>query len=275
MLSPGRTHHLPRMPRLGLIALAVVGLTATVALAQSGGDTSAVDRDSGLMPTFLELFMYSPVINGINAALSVFALLLFLYFLAAINGRSMAPGDFITELNKLVQARRYQQAVDLCRQNRGLLVASISQRAVENANREQSVILDMIDAEGRRRADVVWNRISYLADIANVAPMLGLLGTVIGMIKAFFLLPEQPGSITSGLLASGIGEAMSTTMFGLIVAILALMCYSVVKSRATRALAEVEQSVHNIADEIKRSSDHDDDDNDGRRAAGTLIGGRT
>jgi len=274
MLPSGRTRQ-PRLrlPILGGAALAVLGLTASLALGQSGDTGPIVDPETGAMPTIAALFMYSPIINGINGALSVFALLLFLYFLAAINSRSMAPGDFITEMNKLVQAKRYEQAVDLCRQNRGLLVASISQRAVENANRDQSVILEMIDAEGRRRADVVWNRISYLADIANVAPMLGLLGTVMGMIKAFFLLPSQSGSINSIVLSQGIGEAMSTTMFGLIVAILSLMFYSVIKSRATRALAEVEQTVHNVADEIKRSTDGDD--HSSQRAAGTLIGGRT
>jgi biopolymer transport protein ExbB len=112
--------------------------------------------------------------------------------------------------------------------------------------------MDMLDAEGRRRADILWNRISYLADISNVAPMLGLFGTVTGMIKAFFSLQTESASINSKLLATGVGEAMSTTMFGLMVAISSLVFYSIVKSRATQALSEAEQIAHSIADHIKR-----------------------
>ena len=107
-------------------------------------------------------------------------------------------------------------------------------------------------AEGRRRADIVWNRISYLADVSNVAPMLGLLGTVTGMIRTFFLLPDQPASINSRVLSYGIGQAMTTTFFGLVVAITALVLYSFIKSRTTSTLAEVEQTLHNLADHLKR-----------------------
>ena len=114
------------------------------------------------------------------------------------------------------------------------------------------MILDMIDSEGRRRSDIIWNRISYLADIANIAPMLGLLGTVAGMIQAFFVLPSQSASINSRALAQAVGAAMSTTMFGLTVAILTVVFYSIVRSRVTRALADAEQVIHSVADHIKR-----------------------
>ena len=204
------------------------------------------------MPTVLYLFKLSPWINGIIAALSVLALVLFIYFILTINTLSMAPPAFVDDVTKLVINRDYEEAVKYCRSHRHIFAASIIQRCVENASKQQTVIMDMLDTEGRRRADLVWNRISYLADVSNVAPMLGLLGTVIGMIKAFFMLPEQQGSITSRVLSEGVGQAMATTMFGLIVAILALTFYSLVKARATGALADVEQVVHSVADHIKR-----------------------
>ncbi|MCC6682112.1 MAG: MotA/TolQ/ExbB proton channel family protein [Phycisphaeraceae bacterium] len=221
----------------------------------SGGTSSAViDPITGALQSWGTLFQFSPIINGIIAGLSVLALLMFLYNLLSINSRAMVPADLVDELTKLVLARKYEQAADLCRANRRVFIASIVQRCAENAGQEHSVILDMLDAEGRRRADVVWNRISYLADVANVAPMLGLLGTVMGMIKAFFLLEGQTGSANATALASGVGQAMSTTMFGLIVAIGSLVFYSLIKSRATRVLAEAEQAVHSIADHLKRNS---------------------
>jgi biopolymer transport protein ExbB len=220
--------------------------------AAEGGAQTVVNLNEGTLATFKELFDTSPYINGTILVLSVFAVLMFVYFLMTINSSSMAPPAFVDDVNKLVLSRKNEEAANLCRSNRKVFVASVIQRCVENAGKEHSVIMGMLDSEGRRRADVVWNRISYLADVSNVAPMLGLLGTVVGMIKSFFLLGDQPGSIRSTLLSRAIGEAMSTTMFGLIVGIMALIFYSIIKSRATRVLADAEQVVHSVADHIKR-----------------------
>lgn len=252
--------------------------TAAVAFAQgaapgaTGGAT--IDPRTGQLPAFLELFMFSPIINGLIAALSVIALMLFLYFLLTINNRAMVPPDLVDELTKLVVRGKTEAASDLCRAHRRVFIASIVQRCVENAGKGHSVILDMIDAEGRRRADVVWNRISYLADVSNVAPMLGLLGTVVGMIVAFFGLERESGTINATVLSRGVGQAMSTTMFGLIVAIAALVFYSIIKARATRVLADAEQAVHAIADHIKRHEVVAELDEDGGAPAGGRRGGR-
>ena len=256
----------PRGPRIALLAVAALALAA-VAFAypksapaqpetQNAADPAAQALTPvGQLPTLLELFMFSPVINGLILALSVIALMLFLYFMLTINTRAMVPPDFVEEVTKLVLKSRYEAAADLCRDNRRTLVATVVQRCVENAGKGHSVIMDMIDTEGRRRADIVWNRISYLADVSNVAPMLGLLGTVLGMIKAFFGLQREAATIDATILSQGVGQAMATTMFGLIVGIVALVFYSITKSRATRTLAEAEAAVHNIADHLKREAD--------------------
>lgn len=250
--------------RVRLITMAAGVLLVGAALAYAQGDvTTLVSADGpgapagaidaeGRLPTLIDLFLYSKYINGILAGLSVLAVALFLVFLLTINSRAMAPADLVDELTKLAVAGHHDKAVDLCRRNRGVFIASVIQRCVENADKSHGVMMDMLDTEGKRRAEIVWNRVSYLADISNVAPMLGLLGTVLGMIKAFFLLEKAPGNVLSKSLASGVGEAMATTMFGLVVGIAALVMYSLVKSRATRSLAEAEAAVHAIADHVKR-----------------------
>jgi biopolymer transport protein ExbB len=222
----------------------------------SGGDASGggIDPLTGELPTLGWLFMTSPIINGIIALLSLIAVAVFLYLLTTINSRAMVPPDLVDEVTKLVINRQYAEAADVTRRSRRTFVSSIIQRSVEHAQQEHSIILDMIDAEGRRRADILWNRVSYLSDISNIAPMLGLLGTVLGMIKAFFGLERQTGSIDAQILANGVGEAMATTAFGLVVGILALVFYTIIKGRATRTLAEAEQAVHSIADHIKRGA---------------------
>ena len=206
------------------------------------------------------MFEFSPVINGIIAGLSVLALMFFFWFLLTINSRTVAPAAFVNEITNLVLVRRYDAAADACRRSKGVFIAPIILRCVENHGRNQSIIMSMIDTEGRRLSDIIWNRISYLADISNVAPMLGLLGTVIGMITAFFGLERESGSIDAAVLSQGVGQAMATTMFGLMVGIGALVFYSIIKSRATKTLAEAEAAVHSIADRIRNAEDEDVED---------------
>ena len=198
-----------------------------------------------------QMFMFSPVVNGIIAGLSILAVMFFLWFLLTINGRTIAPPAFVNEITNLVLVGRYEAAADACRRSKGVFIAPIILRCVENHGKSQSIILGMIDSEGRRLSDIIWNRISYLADISNVAPMLGLLGTVMGMITAFFGLDKESGTINSSVLSQGVGQAMATTMFGLMVGITTLVFYSIVKSRATKTLAEAEAAVHSIADRIR------------------------
>ncbi|MEM1027870.1 MAG: MotA/TolQ/ExbB proton channel family protein [Planctomycetota bacterium] len=207
-----------------------------------------------------EMFLFAPVINGIIAGLSVLSLMFFLWFMLTINVRVAAPPAFVNEITNLVLVGRYDAAAEACRRAKGVFIAPIILRCVENHGKSQSIIMSMIDTEGRRLSDIIWNRISYLADISNVAPMLGLLGTVIGMITAFFGLDKESGSIDSSVLSQGVGQAMATTMFGLMVGISALVFYSIIKSRATKSLAEAEAAVHTIADRIRNAEDDDEAD---------------
>ncbi|MEX2214107.1 MAG: MotA/TolQ/ExbB proton channel family protein [Phycisphaeraceae bacterium] len=204
------------------------------------------------LPSFVRLFETSPIINGIIIALSGLALLLFIFFLLTINHNAMVPAAFVDDVMKMVLAREHKQAVDFCRHHRGIFVSTVIQRAVENADKDQAVIMDMVDTEGKRRADMLWNRLSYLADISNVAPMLGLLGTVMGMMRAFFGLDQSDMSLRSKAISSDIAGAMATTFFGLIVGILALVFYSIIKGRLTKVLGEAEAAVHAVADHLKR-----------------------
>jgi len=220
----------------------------------TAGGTQGIDAATGRLPTFTDLYATSPIINSVILAVSILSLCLFLFFYFTIHRETFMPAGFIDDVNKLVTRKEYDQAAALCRTRPRVFCASIIQRCLENAGKEHSVILDMIDSEGRRRADIVWNRLSYLADVINVAPMLGLLGTVVGMIKAFYLFESQAISARSIALSRAIGEAMSTTMFGLIVAIVSLVFYTIIKARVTRVLADTEQAVHSIADHVKRGN---------------------
>ncbi len=238
---------LPLIAALLVLAGPVLAPEGAAAMADTGGGSAPAEG-----PTFLSLFWFSPVINSILLGLSLLSLALFIYLLLSIHPQGLAPRVFVDEIYRLIDDGQYKEAIDFCRSHHKLFAASVIRRCLDNAEKEPSVLMAMVDNEGKRRADSVWNSLSYLADVANVAPMLGLLGTVLGMIKAFLVVRLDAVAASTEPLAGAIGEAMSTTMFGLSVAILALVFHSVLKSRATRALGEVEQVVHGVADRIKR-----------------------
>ena len=240
---------------------AASGIQSPAAPAAQPGTVSNLG-DFSVQPIYKlrQMFLFAPVINGIIAGLSVLSLMFFLWFMLTINVRAAAPPAFVNEVTNLVLVGRYDAAAEACRRAKGVFIAPIILRCVENHGKSQSIIMSMIDTEGRRLSDIIWNRISYLADISNVAPMLGLLGTVIGMITAFFGLDKESGSIDSSVLSQGVGQAMATTMFGLMVGISALVFYSIIKSRATKSLAEAEAAVHTIADRIRNAEDDEPDE---------------
>ncbi len=204
------------------------------------------------LPSLVELYQTSPLINGIIIALSIVALLLFIYFLLTINHNAIVPAAFLDDVMKMVLDRDYKQAVEFCRHHRTIFISTVIQRCVENVGRDHSVLMTIVDTEGKRRADILWNRISYLADISNVTPMLGLLGTIVGMMGAFFGLDQSTIDMRSKFISSNIAGAMGTTFFGLVVAIAALVFHSIIKGRLTRVLSEAEQAVHAVTDHIKR-----------------------
>lgn len=207
----------------------------------------------GGVPTIAKLFMTSPVINSALLAMSVLALVMFMYLLLSMTQGSFNPPRFIDDVTKLIINRQFDQAIHLCQTHTQVFTSSIIQRIIENRAKDPDVLMEILSAEGRRRGELIWNRVGYLSIISEIAPMLGLLGTVMGMIKVFFTLTTRTVGEKVGQLSAGIAEAMGTTMFGLIVAIAAGVFYAIIKTQATAVLAEAEHVCHTISDHTHRA----------------------
>ena len=215
---------------------------------------AAPASDGPQIPTVRELFETNIYINGILVALSAIGLILFLYLITALTSGSFVPSRFIDDVTKLVLQGQYEQAIHLCQSNSQVFASSLIQRCIENRDGDHNVVLSLMQSEGKRRAEVIWNRVGYLAEISNIAPSLGLLGTVLGMIKAFFSLELTSAAARAADLSSAIAEAMGTTMFGLIVALMTGFFFTLVKGRATVIFADAEQVCQTVAEHIIRNS---------------------
>ncbi len=173
------------------------------------------------------------------AFLSVAGLGLIIYYFLTMKTERLLPKKFLEKVLAVLEKKRTQEARMLCSSNNNL-IANIVETGLSHVGRDQEVIKEAIQDEGRRSIEDLRQKLSYLADIAAIAPMVGLLGTVLGMIQAFNVIAFQAGAVKPVLLASGISKAMVTTATGLIIAIPAMIFYSYFRGKIRDIVSRME-----------------------------------
>jgi biopolymer transport protein ExbB len=109
---------------------------------------------------------------------------------------------------------------------------------------------EIAETEGTRQAAGLQQQIVYLADIGTVAPMVGLFGTVLGMIKSFSAVATDVSSAKPALLAAGVSEALVATAGGLLVGIPAMAAYAYFRGRSQRLIAELEAATTQLITQL-------------------------
>lgn len=201
---------------------------------------------------FMQFFEAGGVMMYPLTLLSVASVLLILLYSLTIRRNAVVSDRFMSTAEAMIRKRDYVGLVGYCHR-RNECMARITQKALEFQTKNQGVTLaevrEVAESEGSRQAGLLSSRITYLADIGSIAPMVGLLGTVLGMIKSF---QHISGGGFEGVrqlqLASGVSEALITTAAGLMVGIPALMFYSIFRGRVQKFVAELEAaSTHLMA----------------------------
>ncbi len=147
--------------------------------------------------------------------------------------------DFLTKIRKaLLVNRNVKEAIKICEQSKGP-VASVMKAGLLRYGHPREDIEKTIENAALYELDRLEKRLGVLATTANVAPMLGFLGTVAGMIKSFATLAEQ-GLTNPAAVAVGISEALITTAAGLIIAIPAQLVYNWYTTKITRFVRDIE-----------------------------------
>jgi biopolymer transport protein ExbB len=158
--------------------------------------------------------------------LSITAMALVIYYFITMKQDKLLPVKFLNEAVSLIEEQKDEDVKAFCGSTTPNLISDIVLAGVSRKGHEKVVIQEAMEDKAKRSITGLWQKLSYLADIAAIAPMLGLLGTVLGMIQAFNVIAFQTGAVKPVLLASGISKAMVTTAAGLIVAIPAMIFYS-------------------------------------------------
>ena len=184
-----------------------------------------------------KVFTSAPVIYSVLSLLSVVSMVTWLYSLATIRSKDILPEEFLRDLKIKLKSGQFTEAEVLC-QTQPKLLGLIVSAGLSTRKLGAQVMIDSMKSEGKRATTPFWQRLSLLNDIVIIAPMLGLLGTVIGMFYAFYDLNRSAESINA--LFDGLGIAVGTTVAGLIVAIIAMIFYTTLKYRIVKTLAAVE-----------------------------------
>ena len=141
---------------------------------------------------------------------------IFLYFKYNINA-----GAFMAQIQKLVMANNIDRAIKLCNAAPSAALPRVIKQGLTRANKSPEEIQNAVEEATLEIIPIVTKRTTVLQAIANIATLLGLLGTILGLIQAFAALqdPSIPPDKRQAMLAGGISIAMNTTAFGLMVAI--------------------------------------------------------
>lgn len=184
-----------------------------------------------------EVFMASPIIYCTLLIMSFVSFVILLFTIFTFKKKDIVSKKTKDDLKNYLEQESYEDALNYCKNIKNLLSTMISSGINARKHGAQHII-NTIKSEGRRATASIWQRISILNDIAIIAPMLGLLGTVIGMFYSFYDINRSIDSLSA--LFDGLGIAVGTTVAGLTVSILATIFYAILKFRIVKTLNIVE-----------------------------------
>lgn len=159
---------------------------------------------------------------------------------------------FFDHLRDFLMTDRLSEAIAFCDRYGKKPVAQIARAGLLRAHQPETLIADGLEIALAQATHQIQKRTSFLSAIANVSTLLGLFGTILGLIQSFQAVGTATAQQKSALLAAGISTAMNATMLGLSVAIPCMVAFSFLMNRSNRLISESEASATQVLDLIKQ-----------------------
>src|SRR5256885_13746534 len=199
--------------------------------------------------TILETLLAAGPVMLLLFALSVFFVMLVIVYLMTIRRGAVVSSGFMATADALLRKRDYLGLLAVSNRH-GEAIARVVQKILDfttkNPNADPTQLREIAETEGTRVASSLNNRVTYLADIGMIAPLLGLLGTVLGIIRSFGALGADLGTARYVLLSKGISEALVNTCAGLAIGIPAMMAYAFFRGKAQKLISELESATTHV-----------------------------
>ena len=189
--------------------------------------------------SILELASKGGWIMIVLAVMSVIAVFIFVERFLAIRNAGHDDKLFMDRIRDYIKNNDISSAVNFCRVT-NTAAARIIERGISRMGKPAAEIQTAIENTSNLEIAIMERRLPVLATIAGGAPMIGFLGTVIGMVEAFWQMSNAGGNIDISLLSGGIYQAMITTVGGLVVGIIALFAYNYLVSKVDSVVNEIE-----------------------------------
>lgn len=227
-------------------------LSATLVLSALAAPAFAQDpAAANVKPlTIGNLIADSGVVGWIICGLSVVALALVIEAFVSLKREKLAPPELIDEIQALFDESQFQEAMELC-ENEPTFLTKICGAGIAKIGHSFEVIQASLGEMGDEEAVRLHQKLGWLAVVGAVAPMLGLLGTVQGMIIAFHQIAESGGQASPADLAGSISIALLTTLFGLMVAIPVISVMAFLRNRLVRSIIEVGAIVEDLFERFR------------------------
>lgn len=234
-------HHRSLLPALLLVGSILAATPARAADAE-GGSTSIIEMILHGGPLIIMIWI---AILATSIVMVTFIIQLFLQ----VRRQSLAPKELVGALDESLRAGNFQEAWETCQANAKTYIAAVLGGALERIGRGKDATDTALIELGIRESQVYKTRNSYLSVIGVIAPMIGLLGTVIGMMGAFAVL-GQSGVSDPRKLAMSIGEVLLATASGLFIAIPAFIFYYFFRNRINDATVYADGELNRLVEDI-------------------------
>lgn len=237
------------------VAASLPAIQPPVIAPQADAAIPSADEASAYGMSWKEAWHYGGFIMWILLATSVLMIALVIYFLCVFRAGAVVPRRLLAEIREDLQKGDIEAARHAC-ELRPCPTSAIALSAIDcyhsmDEGDDRALLRDVVESEGSRQADSMQSQTQLLLDLAAIAPMLGLLGTTLGMLKAFGAVAHDVMAAAKPvLLAQGVSEAIVTTIFGLIVAIPCMAFYAFFRRRTSRLTGLLEGAATDILTSI-------------------------
>jgi biopolymer transport protein ExbB len=226
------------LPALLAGAMPLLAQTSAPAVPDVPRTTSILDAMMAAGPVIWPLFF-----------LSIFSIMLVIVYALTIRRNAVVSNGYMATAEALLRKRDYLGLLAVSNRH-SEAIARVVQKVLDfstkNPSADFSEMREIAETEGGRVAASLSNRVTYLADIGTIAPLLGLLGTVFGIIRSFGALGADVGTARYTQLSHGISEALINTAAGLAIGIPAMIFYAVFRGRVQKLVSELEAAMTHI-----------------------------
>lgn len=231
-------------------ALATPLFVAGFATAQDAKPAAATTEKTS---TLADMFAYenAGIIGYVIVAMSVISLALIIENFVSIKREKLAPPDLIDELGALFDEENFQEATELCENEKFYLTRCVAAGLSKLGHPFETIQATVREMEGEE-ATKLFQKVGWLSLMSATAPMMGLFGTVSGMFVTFGTIADAGGSVSPAILAKGIKMALITTIFGLTVAMPVGVCFFILRNRVVRMSTEVNAIAEDLFERFRK-----------------------